>query len=439
MMKKRDLKQLIKREIYNDTEKDSLRNYIILDKINEKSTIKSWQVLFISASVSPSVRKILEYIYKLPNQIGGINLYPIESYNLIKNVINDEKVSKKDNEVYCLISQTKVSGIRQSIFHNHQILFTRLLDYDANDKNFIKKYEKDLYASYEYLKRIYPDISIDHFKIMNIFPDETLSQIKNMKNIEFNIQSFSPFQISEKFNDKYKLSKSSKNSDLLFTRSIFLSKKFLLSFFTPYIIRGKKIYMIMRLSYFANLLALLAIGLFTYISITKLKKSVEITSVVKIKKAKAINELSLTNKKIKIFEAQIKQDLTPEYSANEIIEISEVFNTLKYKDITPFKEYSKLGFVSSIGVKITTFSYNVRNFNRDNPNNIKHNILLTGKILNKSGNVDDIFISYDKVKSKFMKEFEGYRVTISELPKNINLAEKYYDFDIKINIEKLWK
>ncbi len=61
---------------------------------------------------------------------------------------------------------------------------------------------------------------------------------------------------------------------------------------------------------------------------------------------------------------------------------------------------------------------------------------MTGTLINQTGNVDDLFIYYDKIKAQFTENFKDYRVTISELPKNINLAEKYYNFDVKINIEK---
>lgn len=436
LMKKGDLQHLINREIASDPDKESIKNYIVLDKINEKSSIKNWQVLFISSSLPSNVKRLLEYIYTLPNQISGIYLYPIESFDLIKDSISCQK-DKSSDDIHCLITQTKVSGIRQSIFHNNQILFSRLLDYNIDDASFIRKYEKDLYASYEYLKRIYPEISINNFKIFNIFSDDVIQKITQMKNIEFHIKSLSPFQISQKFNDETNLNQKSRNSDLVFTRSLYKSKKFLLRFYTPYIEKGKKIYLAMRMSYFANLLALLAIGLFTYVSVNKLKKSVEATSVVKIKKANAINELSLTNKKIKLFEKEISENIAPGYSGNEIIDVSKIFEVLKYKDIPPFTEYSRLGFVSSLELKITTFSYNIKNYRQGNPGKTKYSLVITGKILNQSGNVDDIFMTYDKIKSNFIKNFKGYKVDVSELPKNINLAEKYYDFDIKINIDKL--
>lgn len=432
-MKKGDLEVLIKRELNNDSDKDSLRNYVILDKIKSNSTIKSWQVLFIYATLSPQIKDILRFIYNLPNSLIGIYLAPIESVQLINSINTQE--SKSNSRIDCLVTQTKVSGIRQTIYHKNQILFTRLLDYDSSNPDFLKKYEKDLYANFEYLRRIFPEISIKNFYITNILSQNSIKIIEGIKNIEFNISNYTPHNIAESINEYFTVKKNTKNSDIILSKSFFESKKQTLAFATEEITKLRKTYFFMRSSYFLNLLILLAIGVLCLSSISKISESEEMVNVVKIERLNSLNELSFSKKILLSKEAELSTKYNNQADGTKIIEVGEINEIFKNINDTPFKEYQKLYFIKEYDLIIMSKSYKVKKFNSMMNGKIQYSVNLKTQIINKSGDVDELFAKYDKLKLAVQKEYKGRKVSMTKLPRNINLAKKYHNFNIEINID----
>ncbi len=434
-MKKGDLKLLIKREIDIDPDKESLKSYIILNSDN-KSKNKPWEVIFVSFSIHKNTQNLLEYIYNLPNRVVGIYLLPIESISLIDSINSTADNKDKKDKIDCLVTKTKVSGMRQTIYNNNQILFTRLLDYDSSDPNFLRKYEKDIYASFEYLKRIFPEASIAKFHITNILSKKAISLISKMKNIELNMESHTPYQIAKIIDKDFSISENTKSSDLVSSRSFFKKTKEILKFSTPQILKAQKTYLLMKSSYFFNIAILFGIGILSIGSISKISKSEEMINVVKIKKLNTQNELNYTKKKLEEKEAELRKKYPQaDISGNKIIEIGQINESLHEIENLPFKEYVKLSFLTKHNVKIKNVSYKIDNFKPENPQNKKFEIAIDAELMNPSGDVDELFVKYDEFKYELEKKYKkDYKVSINDIPKNINLAKKYHSFTLKINI-----
>ena len=71
--------------------------------------------------------------------------------------------------------------------------------------------------------------------------------------------------------------------------------------------------------------------------------------------------------------------------------------------------------------------------------NSKYIISLKGKIINGNGDLEGLFTQFDGITSEFSRTFSLYKVTHSELPKNIDFAKKYYDFPIELSVENIKK
>ncbi len=80
--------------------------------------------------------------------------------------------------------------------------------------------------------------------------------------------------------------------------------------------------------------------------------------------------------------------------------------------------------------------YSIENFNSKFPEgDIKYKIQFTGKIFNKSGDIEDLFRDFDLLVSAVKKNFgDNSQVKYTELPRNIDFNQKYYDFNIDFTV-----
>ena len=118
-------------------------------------------------------------------------MLPVECYNFFSKITrldpkeNSPSVIKlKENNIFCLVIQTKTGGARQIVFSNSSIVFTRVVNYNFEELNFVEKYSQDVYSTFEYLKRLYIDLSIQEFEVINILPEKASNEIMRTKNIE---------------------------------------------------------------------------------------------------------------------------------------------------------------------------------------------------------------------------------------------------------------
>ncbi len=191
MMRKFDLDRIAKRDLSSDGDKEGLKNYIILKNhksINsqKKNILKKIETnksdcLFITSSKSENITTWLNFIYELPNRLIGIYMLPIECFNFFTKITkldsktNSQSISKlKENSIFCLVIQTKTGGARQIVFSGSSIVFTRVVNYNFEELNFVEKYSQDIYSTFEYLKRLYIDLSIQEFEVINILSEKIM-------------------------------------------------------------------------------------------------------------------------------------------------------------------------------------------------------------------------------------------------------------------------
>ena len=443
-VRKGDLIRLIKRDMANDVDKESLKNYIIL---NTKKTAKSkkpsgnrWECLFVSSSNSELVSQWIEFLPTLPNRMVGIYMLPVEAFNLFKklkhHVKTQSKVKNKKNDLYCLVMQNKASGIRQIVFSDQGIVFTRVVNYDFKQTDFLEKYEQDIYSTFEYLKRLFPDVSITELDIINILPSEALNAIKNLNNVELNLVNYTPYQAAQQTGNGKILQEGSSSCDLLISK-VFSKEKKILKFTTSKISSVEKFYYILQTSYYLNLFLFVAVcfvGVSTIFSQDKINEVVDAAETAKFTALSDLQKLqqsALDGTKLGDSDKEVDIDKAVDFGKME-----EIFGSKTGVNFMDF--YTQLRFLKEFNVKLGGFSYSLSGFNGKSPSqNTGYKFSFTGNMSNKSGDIEDLFKEFDNLTVEVKKIMgKDQQIKYSELPRNIDFNQKYYSFPIDFTISK---
>jgi hypothetical protein len=439
-VRKSDLTRIIQRDMASDGDKESIKNYILLNPKKNPVNVKQpssarWECLFISSSNSEVINHWIEFLLDMPNRLVGIYMLPIETFSLFKlikeNVRIQAKLREKKNNICCLVMQNKVSGIRQVAFSEQGIIFTRVVNYNFDKPDFLEKYEQDIYSTFEYLKRLFPDLSIDELDIVNILPAEVIDVIKKISNIELHFVNYTPYQITSLIGQKDLIPSNSNYCDLVISK-VFSKQKKILKFTTPKIKILEKFFMILRSSYYANLILILGICatfLFTIFSENKIGESIDLTETEKLV---AIQDFARL-KKITLAGMQGIESIDLE-KAIDLGKLQEAFSPIGM-NFTEF--YIKLKFLKEFDIKLNNFTYSLEGVNGENPTSQNnYRIAFKGDIFNKSGDIEDLFREFDTVVLEVKKNFPQNQIKYSELPRNIDFSQKYYSFPVDFTITK---
>lgn len=441
-VRKADLARIIKRDMNSDGDKDSMKNYFIINAkkpSDKKAQVNHrWECMFVSSSNSPTITKWVEFLLELPNRLVGIYMLPIEVFSLFSEVKNQiklrSKVQNKKNDLYCLIMQNKVSGTRQMVFSEHGLIFTRVVTYDFKQKDFLEKYEQDIYSTFEYLKRLFPDLLMSEIDIVNVFPDEILEMMKGVHNVELNPINYNPSQLALEAGQKKVLSSDSHFCDLLISK-IFSEKKKILKFSTPKINVLDKFFLILKISKYLNIafVALICVAIFTSLLIKhrsdELIKSFEI-----VKNSSSQNYEELKNKALNDSK---ESGIDKSISVERIMDFGKVEEVLGSIGTNFVESYVTLKFLKDFNVKLSLFSYSLLNFSDKSPSkSIGYKINFNGDLFNKSGDIEDLFREFDILTNEVKRNMDKQKVTYVELPRSIDFSKKYYNFPIDFTITK---
>ena len=100
------------------------------------------------------------------------------------------------------------------------------------------------------------------------------------------------------------------------------------------------------------------------------------------------------------------------------------------------RTYVKLRFLRKFNVKLEKYSYTTPDYNKTNPvTGTPYIISFSGKLLNRTGDIENLFTEFDSLVVEVKKRLKDSKVTYNELPKNIDFNKKYYDFPISFTIE----
>ena len=449
MMRRFDLDRIAKRDLASDGDKEGLKNYIILK--NHKTSLNSQkksilkkaepsksECLFITSSKSENIATWLNFIYELPNRLIGIYMLPVECFNVFVQILKLDNqtmapsvLKLKENNIFCLVIQTKTGGARQIVFSNSSIVFTRVVNYNFDEINFVEKYSQDVYSTFEYLKRLYIDLSIQDFEVINILPEKASSEIMRSKNIELNIKNYTVQNTVDLLKIKY-LKIEDDYFDFLIN-DIFVKSKKILKFTNQRIKTAESFYFILKSSYFLNFIFLVSL-IFVIIMVYVVNQSVS----EKIDKAQD-QKIIVLNEFGKVKKNSMQgnyQEGDKEVNVERIGDMGRVEQGLGSFDYDFIKTYSLMNFSKDFNIKFKSFTYGLTSFDAHNASNknAEKQLTLVGTLYNKDGDIENLFTEFDKFVVQMKKSLPDYDIKYNELPRNIDFNQKYYDFPVEFRI-----
>jgi hypothetical protein len=449
-IRKTDIHRIAKRDLFSDGDSQSIKNFLILSnrKIHDKSQLHSvkWnsetgaklECLFISASNADFINKWIDYLLDLPNRVAGIYMLPAEAFSffkIIKNAIdNRSKIKNKKNDLYLIIIQNKVCGTRQIVFNEQGVIFTRVVNYDFSNANFLEKYEQDIYSTFEYLKRLYRDVALNELDIINILPDNIIDFLKTSANPELNYINLNPHSIAKEVGNQKIIPTNSSNCDLLISNVFANSKKFLK--FTNEKIKKLEDFFVISISiFYANTVVLFLIILSIIGNIYFYNSGEKIIEKFDGERLGASNELSRIKKSF-LMETQENIDNivdSPE-RIDDLGKMQEIFGNIFDKNID---FYSQLKFIKNYSVKLNKFMIVGGSINNKIPSQIpSYQISFAGDLINESGDIDDLFASFDDLNSAVRKEYEGNEVKTQEMARDMDFTKKYPTYPVTFNVNR---
>lgn len=439
-VRKSDLTRIVKRDLATDGDTSSLKGYMILNKKKpsaaKQAATNRWECLFISSSDSDLINRWVDYLVELPNHLIGIYMSPVETFGLFQslqsNIKTLSKTKSKHNELYCILLQNQVSGIRQIVFSNQGIVFTRVVNYDFDQADFLEKYEHDIYSTFEYLKRIFPNLVISELDIVNIFSERVLSILGKLSNTELNFVNYTPNTAAAKIGISAAVDRDSDFCDFLISK-VFSKGGKILRFTTPKILVLEKFFLTIKASYYLNLVLvvfIIATGVATVLSQDKIAQSVEAAETQRY----TVNQELAKLKKL-AFEGATISNEDQIVSAERVIEFGKMDEVLNLKNNTFLDYYTRLKFLKEDGVKIGLFFYSITNFNSKSPStNQNCQIVFSGKLSNSTGDIDDLFRKFDALTRSIKKTFAPDQVKYDELPRTLDFTTKYLTYPVNFTI-----
>ncbi len=441
-VKRSDLNRIVKRDLATEGDSTVLKGYMVMNakrpaaaKNSKQPGSNRWECLFISSSDSELINKWIDYLLELPNHLVGIYMSPIETFSFFQglqaNVKAKSKAKNKRNDLYCVVLQNQVSGIRQIVFSSQGIVFTRVVNYDFSQPDFLEKYEHDLYSTFEYLKRIFPNLTMAEMDIVNIFSEKVVSMLSNIHNPELNFTNYTPFEAASKAGFNSTIEPDSEFCDFLISKA-FSKKKKILKFITPKIAVLEKYFLTIKSSYYLNLILIVAIvgvsvaTLFAKDKIAESIQSAETSRYVISEELAKLKKLAFDGGKV--------NDEDQVIVAERVIDFGKIEESLSLKGKDFFDYYISFKFLHDLEAKVGSYSYS-NNFNSKFPSPaVVPQISISGKISNKSGDIDDLFKVFDSLIGSTKKEFSKSQIKYEELPKTLDFNVKYYNYPFSFNI-----
>lgn len=423
-----DLKQIVNRKFNFEIPINDLRAKIYLGK--DKAT-KENKFVFISSGIDNYIKYVLDFVDTIPNIINGIYMFPLESQNILQNIFKKlHLIKKKKPKWTLLLLQNQISGIRQIVFKENQIMFTRFLESSENGfenrdlKTKILFYENDIIKTISFIKRFSIDFKSNDLIIISITSND-IKTILNKINLQ-NIKTFffTPFESKILFNKKIAIKSDELFCDDILEKSIIFSPK-VFKFFT---IEMKTIQQLLLSYSIIKYLFIIIFCIFTYFA------SINLFLFIKYK----INIIKLNNeleKTVKTFEEEKKDnEMLKTKQVDFIIENGILYEALTGIDNNILKHFNIItnnkSFLTSI--QITNLKWELLNFNSkqilENKNIYKNKISVNFNFLNPEGKADNLVENYNAFTKNLNPIFLNDKLNFYINPiqmENLNFKNEY--------------
>ena len=121
-----NVNKMAARRLEKEFERTDIKGALLLNR--SKTGRKDWNFIFASIRNVPPLSDWLAMLSDLPNEVAGIYLLPIETepfVKAIKKAVETENTAQA-SEWQMLVTHNKTGGLRQVVYRNERILFTRM-------------------------------------------------------------------------------------------------------------------------------------------------------------------------------------------------------------------------------------------------------------------------------------------------------------------------
>lgn len=146
--------KLVQRRIDRDFAPEDINGALSLGR--EKTGRKEWNFLLISLANSALLQQWLEVLMELPNRFMGLYLAPVEAQAYLQELSASVSAGADASAWKILVTHNKVSGYRQVVLKDGQLVFTRLTQAtgDGAPQVAAGNVEQEVLNTIEYLRRL---------------------------------------------------------------------------------------------------------------------------------------------------------------------------------------------------------------------------------------------------------------------------------------------
>jgi hypothetical protein len=224
---------LVKRRLERDFQPDDLTAALPLGR--DKSGRKEWKFLLIALAKTALVSSWIDLLVELPNEMKGVYLSPVEAVHYLA-MLNRALSNSKQLPWQLLISYNKISGFRQVVLHEGNLVFTRVsqaID-DTVAAVIAGNIEQEIMNTVEYLKRLSFDASAN--LAVTIIISQDVGESIDVARFGFgSAHILSPIQVAELLGLEQAALSADRFGDVVMAAAFGVAKKQRLRFVTAYI------------------------------------------------------------------------------------------------------------------------------------------------------------------------------------------------------------
>ena len=191
--------KLVQRRLERDFTPEDIKGALSLGR--DTGARKEWNFLLISLGNSSQLQQWTSALFELPNRFMGVYLVPVEAQSMIMDMANHYIDEGNRSEWKILVSHDKVSGFRQVVLKDGQLIFTRLTQSTSETSPEVTagNIEQEVLNTIEYLRRLsYTEQSgLDLFVIA---AQDIIEKVDGQRLGAKNAHLLTPFEVSQSLN-----------------------------------------------------------------------------------------------------------------------------------------------------------------------------------------------------------------------------------------------
>lgn len=236
-----NLQKMVNRRLEKEFERDDIKGAIFLNR--SKTGRRDWNYLFVSIRNVAPLSDWLDKLGGYPNLIAGLYLLPIESEPMVRAIKKgvEAENAKTTSQWQMLVTHNKTGGLRQTVFRDGRILFTRLAQpVGGNAAGVIAGHiEQETLNTLEYIRRMNFEDK-DGLDIIIITSSEVKKQLEGSRFKVSTLHVLTPFEVSNLLGFEKASEPKDKFSDIITLAFIGRSNKHLLRLTTPLLAKTRQ-------------------------------------------------------------------------------------------------------------------------------------------------------------------------------------------------------